>query len=114
MDQTDVFYKSPIAYLHNHFPSEVDPTYPPSPSPITKPGTSPTAAGPWRHEWPQYVVMFGALLYEPGVRDLLQSRGYVEIWNAEFGWEVENRRSGGVRIWKHTIERADDPAVYVA
>jgi GPI mannosyltransferase 3 len=98
-DQTDVFYASPIAYLRNRFPSTVDPRFPPSPRPLTSPRESLETSylqHDWRHEWPEYLIMFGALLQEPGVEVLLRDAGYIEVWKEEHGWEGDERRRGGV------------------
>jgi len=55
---------------------------------------------PWRHEWPKYLVLFGDLLRQEGVRDVLEGRGYAEVWKAGREWEGEGVRKGGVRVWK--------------
>ncbi len=55
----------------------------------------------WRHEWPQDLVFFGALLDQEGVRDLLDQQGYEEVWSADYGWEGDGRRKGGVRVWRY-------------
>ncbi|KAI0707643.1 Alg9-like mannosyltransferase family-domain-containing protein [Earliella scabrosa] len=99
-DQTDVFYESPIQYLTSRFPKEVDPSFPPSPIPRSAPGVATANPYPWRHEWPQNLVLFGALLEEEGVVDLLSKQGYKEVWSAEYGWEGDERRKGGVRVWR--------------
>jgi len=57
----------------------------------------------WRHEWPKYLVMFGALLSESGILPLLQERGYHEVWKGGREWEGEGKRKGGVRVWQHGI-----------
>ena len=54
----------------------------------------------WQHTWPQYLVVFGALLREPGMEDLLKGKGYVEVWRKEYGWEGDERRRGGVIVMK--------------
>ncbi|OCH87404.1 glycosyltransferase family 22 protein [Obba rivulosa] len=100
-DQTDIFYDSPIIYLERHFPKEVDPSFPPSPFPSTDPRKPLSLSDDWSHEWPQNIVLFGSLLSEPGVRDLLLRIGYREIWAREYGWEGDNRRQGGVRVWRY-------------
>jgi len=98
-DQTDAFYKSPVTYLETHFPSDVNTTLPPSPLPCTMPGTIVSEGAVWQHEWPEYIVLFGALLDEP-VRDVLEQKRYREVWKSESGWESDRRRQGGVRVWK--------------
>lgn len=59
------------------------------------------SAGPWKHEWPELFIMFGILLEDEGVRLLLDSRGYSEIWSAGQRWEGEGKRRGGVKVWKY-------------
>jgi phosphatidylinositol glycan class B len=54
----------------------------------------------WRHEWPRHLVLFGHLLQQDGVKDLLQEKGYREVWRAGREWEGEGTRKGGVRVWK--------------
>jgi GPI mannosyltransferase 3 len=104
-DQTNVFFKSPISYLEAYFPSKVDPAFPHSPFPASIPGTAlqkQDASGlyPWRHSWPQYLIFFGQLLKHEGVKDLLEHKGYREIWKRGREWEGEGERKGGVRVWK--------------
>ncbi|KAI8989716.1 glycosyltransferase family 22 protein [Trametes punicea] len=100
-DQTDVFYESPLQYLTTRFPEQVAATFPPSPLPRFMPGLDTGELYPWRHEWPQNLVFFGALLETPGVRQLLLDLGYNEVWKAEYGWEGDDRRKGGVRVWRY-------------
>ncbi|EPQ57997.1 glycosyltransferase family 22 protein [Gloeophyllum trabeum ATCC 11539] len=99
-DQTDIFYQSPTGYLKERFPYRVDPTFPPSPFPSSIPGVTRLDDKSWRHEWPKYLVMFGALSEESEVRTLLLDRGYREVWARNTGWEGDSRRRGGVRVWK--------------
>lgn len=108
-DQTGVFFDSPRIYLETYFPGTVDPLFPPSPSPTSIPGMLPpeptfSKTGRllyhWRHEWPRYLVFFGHLLKQEGVRTLLKEKGYKEVWKAGREWEGEGNRLGGVRIWK--------------
>ncbi|OSD08566.1 glycosyltransferase family 22 protein [Trametes coccinea BRFM310] len=99
-DQTDVFYESPLEYLKTRFPHHVNVAFPPSPLPRSKPGLDTDELYPWRHEWPQNLVFFGALLEQPGVRELFLDLGYREVWKAEYGWEGDGRRKGGVRVWR--------------
>ncbi|KAF8226733.1 glycosyltransferase family 22 protein [Tricholoma matsutake] len=104
-DQTDSFFDSPHNYLQTCFPSEVDPLFSPSPFPTSIPGvTTPSLSGPdaypWAHEWPQYLVFFGSLLQQEGVRELLEQRGFREVWKKGREWEGEGHRKGGVRVWK--------------
>ncbi|KAF7363648.1 Mannosyltransferase [Mycena sanguinolenta] len=106
-DQTTVFFASPRMYLNERFPQSVDPSYPPSPFPTSVPGAVRSTAAepnqyPWVHEWPEYLVFFGALLHEPGVQQLLEDRGYSEVWMAGRVWEGDcDERKGGVRVWKY-------------
>jgi phosphatidylinositol glycan class B len=102
-DQADVFYDSPMEYIRQHFPAEVDTTFPPSPFPSSIPGAVVQSANgePWRHTWPQFLVMFGDLLADQGVRLLLETKGYGEVWSAGWGWEGEGKRKGGVKVWKY-------------
>ncbi|EJF66110.1 hypothetical protein DICSQDRAFT_97929 [Dichomitus squalens LYAD-421 SS1] len=100
-DQTDVFYEDPVKYLETHFPHHVNPNFPPSPLPRSRPGVAADATYPWRHEWPQSLVFFGALLEENGVRDLLIQLGYKEVWHVGSLWEEDSRRRGGVHVWQH-------------
>ena len=100
-DQTDIFYESPIQYLETRFPKQVDPSFPASPHPRSMPGVATAVAYPWQHEWPQNVVFFGALLEQEGVRDLLLHQGYDKVWQAEYGWEGDERRKGGVHVWRY-------------
>jgi phosphatidylinositol glycan class B len=44
--------------------------------------------------------LFGALLEEDGVRQLLQEKGYEEVWAGRNGFEEDERRRGGMRLWK--------------
>ena len=108
MDQTSVFYDSPIHYLTAYFPQDVDPLFPASRFPTSIPGTptpfmiSPSGKRtyPWKHEWPRYLVFFGNLLQENGVRQLLDEKGYRQVWKAGREWEGEGKRKGGVMVWK--------------
>jgi len=104
-DQTDIFYDSPVEYLQRYFPAQVDTTFPPSPFPSSAPGTAVQIAnsdtGPWKHEWPQLLVMFSILLEDQNVRVLLESRGYSEVWSSGWRWEGEGKRKGGVKVLRH-------------
>lgn len=109
MDQTDMFYQSPIRYIQNHFPPHVSTKFPPSPLPSSPPGTIVQVVdgiGPWKHEWPKNLVMFGVLLDDLEIRMLLESKGYYEVWHAGWKWEGEGKRSGGVKVWKHPGQKA--------
>ncbi|KAK7037923.1 mannosyltransferase [Favolaschia claudopus] len=106
-DQSTVFFAAPLQYLKERFPQKVDATYPLSPFPTSVPGMPQSTAGglteyPWAHHWPRYLAFFGALLREEGVRQLLEERGYSEIWSAGRAWEGDSdERKGGVKVWKH-------------
>ena len=52
----------------------------------------------WRHEWPEYLVMFGALAEQADVKSYLAGLGYGAVWHAEHGWEGDARRRGGVSV----------------
>ena len=45
-------------------------------------------------------MLFGALLHEPGVKDVLHAGGYEEVWRGGNGIEEDRRRRGGVRVWR--------------
>lgn len=112
-DQTDIFFEAPLEYMRTHFPSRVDTSYPPSAFPSSVPNvtfvetlqvmeqSSRSWDLGWQHEWPQYIVLFGALLREPGVLDLFRNQSYEEVWKGGFEWEGEGQRRGAVRVWKH-------------
>ena len=102
-DQTGVFYDSPLSYLLTRFPATVDPTFPPSPYPSTPAGMI-VWDKPWSHTWPSHIVLFGDLLTRDGVRELLEKKGYREVWVGRNGWEEDDKRQGGVRIWQSTGE----------
>jgi phosphatidylinositol glycan class B len=70
--------------------------------PAPQPTTSKTGRllYPWRHEWPRYLVLFGHLLKQEGVKTLLEEKGYKEVWKAGREWEGEGNRSGAVRVWQ--------------
>lgn len=99
--------------MRTHFPSHVDTSYPPSAFPSSVPNvkfvetlqvveqSSRSWDLGWQHEWPQYIVLFGTLLREPGVLDLFRNQGYEEAWKGGFEWEGEGQRRGAVRVWKH-------------
>ena len=111
-DQTDVFYESPLEYLKTRFPPDVDLTFPPSSYPCSPPGLPEKSivgneeAGVeeserWKHEWPEYLVMFGHLLDSPGVREYLtKTMRYNIVWQAGYGIDEEPKRSGGVFVLK--------------
>lgn len=78
----------------------VDPNFPPSPLPITRPGQTLTGTTEWRHEWPRYLVCFSALLDDAEVAQLLYKQGYRTAWRENHGWEGDSRRRGGVVVLK--------------
>ncbi|KAJ8473574.1 hypothetical protein ONZ45_g16249 [Pleurotus djamor] len=96
-DQTDIFYESPMEYILEYFPSSVDPSFPVSKHPATLAGSTSVA---WSHEWPRHLVFFGQLLGFEGVEELLLGLGYNEVWRRGFDWEGDDKRKGGVRVWK--------------
>ena len=105
-DQADIFYDSPVKYMQHHFPAEVDTSFPASPYPNSAPGAAVrvthSATGPWKHEWPELLVVFGVLLEDGDVKALLESRGYGEVWSAGWRWEGEGKRKGGVKVLRHS------------
>ncbi|KAF8510994.1 Alg9-like mannosyltransferase family-domain-containing protein [Hysterangium stoloniferum] len=99
-DQSDVFYASPLDYLKTRFPPAVDPQFPPSPFAVSTPGFQGLETHRWRHTWPSHLVFFDALSDHGGVMDFFEKLGYEEefyLWN---GWEQDERRRGGIRVWK--------------
>jgi phosphatidylinositol glycan class B len=52
----------------------------------------------WRHNWPRYLVVFGALLQDDDVATLLRNQGYQEVWVGNNGFEQDERRRGGVHV----------------
>ncbi|KAF5380866.1 hypothetical protein D9615_004140 [Tricholomella constricta] len=99
-DQTDVFFHSPVEYLQSRFPAHVNLSFPLSPFPSSISGAPAPDGYPWAHEWPRYLVFFGTLLEEEGVQNLLEAKGYGEVWRKGRSWEGEGLRKGGVRVWK--------------
>ncbi|KAG5645061.1 hypothetical protein DXG03_007151 [Asterophora parasitica] len=99
-DQTDVFFRAPVEYLESRFPPRVDPSFPLSPYPASVPGAPTPEKHPWIHEWPRYLVFFGALLEHEGVQNLLEAKDYAEVWRKGRAWEGEGERKGGVRVWR--------------
>lgn len=47
--------------------------------------------------------MFGALLRGQGVQELLQDKGYAIVWDKEYGWDGDESRQGGVKVWKYDV-----------
>ncbi|KAF5389872.1 hypothetical protein D9757_003579 [Collybiopsis confluens] len=100
-DQATVFFANPYKYLIERFPPSVDPTFPLSPHPASIPGKTTSDDDAWRHEWPRYLVLFGALLDKQDVGILLTDKGYEEVWRRGWSWEGDSdERKGGVRVWK--------------
>jgi len=98
-DQTNIFFSNPKAYLDKYFPATINPSFPPSPFPRSPPGQG--ALQDWKHEWPKHLIMFGELLRdELGVKKTLEEKGYREVWSGGRGWEGEDERKGGVRVWR--------------
>ncbi|KAH0830640.1 glycosyltransferase family 22 protein [Lanmaoa asiatica] len=112
-DQTDIFFESPTSYIKSHFPAHVDPTFPLSPFAFSVPNATfiqglraiEIRSGSWdlgwRHEWPRYIIFFGALLDEPGIRTLFEGNDYIEVWKGGREWEGEGKRKGSVRVWSY-------------
>ncbi|KAJ8079143.1 glycosylphosphatidylinositol anchor biosynthesis [Marasmius tenuissimus] len=99
-DQTTIFFANPYRYLTERFPSEVDPSFPISPYPASVPGRS-SDDRLWRYEWPLHLVFFGSLLEQGGIQELLETKGYREVWRAGRSWEGDgDERKGGVRVWR--------------
>ncbi|KAJ7582998.1 glycosyltransferase family 22 protein [Mycena floridula] len=105
-DQTKVFYSSPQQYLIQRFPAKVNPAFPPSPFPMSKPGYPDPIQYPWVHEWPLNLIFFGALLDDEQIQNILQEKGYREVWKRGRFWEGDgDERKGGVRVWRwHPVE----------
>jgi len=121
-DQTDVFYESPLEYLKTRFPPDVDLTFPPSSYPCSPPGPpeKPIAGDEvhveesekWKHEWPEYLVMFGHLLDSPGIHQYLtKTMRYNVVWWAGYGFDEEPNRSGGVFVLKAPLHRRPLPTI---
>ena len=53
--------------------------------------------------WSSHLVLFGALLSESGVEDILRSKGYKEVWRGGNGIEEDPRRRAGIRIWRWDV-----------
>lgn len=53
--------------------------------------------------WPSHLVLFGALLSEPGVEDIFRAKGYTEVWRGGNGLEEDPRRRAGVRVWRWNV-----------
>lgn len=107
VDQTTVFYRDPKAYMAEAFPQTVDPSFPPSPHPTSPPGFPPwdlkgEVRQTWQHKWPEHLVMFGALLhdFDGYVEGRLRYLGYRPIWRMSNGFEEDERRRGGVEVWR--------------
>ncbi|TRM62487.1 glycosyltransferase family 22 protein [Schizophyllum amplum] len=106
-DQTTVFFNAPHEYLTTRFPAKIDPVFPPSPNPFTAPASAGDLTQDWRHEWPRYLVLYGALLEREDVRQLLLENGYKEMWSSgEKWWQgalgPDDKRMGGIRVWRWT------------
>ena len=92
-DETDIFFQDPENFLSSRFPEHVDTTF------------SRSARAPYEYAWPSHLVLFGALLREPGVEDALRAKGYAEVWRAGSGIEEDPRRREGVRIWRWRADK---------
>jgi phosphatidylinositol glycan class B len=121
VDQTAAFYTSPVDYMLEYFPSTVDPVFPDSPYPTTRPGSSRSStssgstntknvhgfADEWRHSWPQRLIMFGVLpkiqsKTHGSFENLLKQQGYRRVWRTWNGFEEDEKRRGGVEVWEWT------------
>jgi len=61
----------------------------------------------WKHTWPSHFVIFGALVDNStfegrSVRAILDSKGYYEAWMDGNGYEEDERKRGGVRLWAYS------------
>lgn len=81
------------------FPAVVDPQFPPSQFPASIPGARGVVDHSWTHSWPSHLVFFGALLKDDGVQRLVEKLGYQQDWSRWNGWEQDERRRGGIRVW---------------
>ncbi|KAG8861969.1 glycosylphosphatidylinositol anchor biosynthesis [Tulasnella sp. 330] len=100
-DQTRVFFDDPITYVVQRFPLSVDPSFPPSPLPASKPGDSLTSD--WKHTWPSHLAFFGALIEgNSTLQPILEKHGYQKTWFSGNGWEEDEKRRGGVQVWSWT------------
>ena len=120
-DQTDVFYESPLVYLKTRFPPDVDLAFPPSSYPCSPPGLPKKSAvgeeemhveesEKWKHEWPEYLVMFGHLLDSPEIHEYLtKTMRYNIVWRAGYGFDEEPNRSGGVFVLKAPLHHRPLP-----
>ncbi|KAF8320799.1 hypothetical protein DL93DRAFT_2052249 [Clavulina sp. PMI_390] len=128
-DQTKIFYDDPIRYFTTFFPASVNTAFPPSPRPVTPPGGfSPSLEAAyashglghgleaWEHEWPEFLVLYEALLpvrgkhrsedHEglariEGVEEMLVRLGYREVWRSGWnGFEGDARKRGELLMWK--------------
>jgi phosphatidylinositol glycan class B len=80
--QQDVFYRDPVAYMRETFPSP------------------PLITAGWAQS-PSHVLVFGDVL--PLIQDELQGKGYQEVWYGWNGFDIaqdESERRGGVRVWR--------------
>lgn len=104
--QQDLFYDSPVSYVQQVFP------YPPVPQAINTEAAS---------DMPSHVILFGELLDRTelvnnkhvSVADALQERGYeevIQLWNGFDVAQDEEKRRGGVRVWRKEISEKGSPA----
>ena len=59
------------------------------------------STGPWKHEWPELLVMFSVLLENGKVKSQLEAKGYREVKSIGWKWEGGGKRRGAVKIWKY-------------
>lgn len=75
MDEADVFYADPLAWVHENM----------------------AIRGQWK-KWPEQIVMFEHL--EGALESLLAERGYAECWRGfNSHWHDDWRRKGDVIVW---------------
>jgi len=121
LDQTTAFYFSPTEYLQDYFPPSVDDSFPASPRPTSDPAASgllPARTNTryaksgfffvddWKYSWPEYLVMFGVLPNVAShdgsgtVGSFLREKGYAHTWRTFNGYEEDDKRRGGIEVWR--------------
>jgi hypothetical protein len=65
----------------------------------------------WQHEWPEHLVMFGALLrdFDGYIEGRLRFLGYRRVWKTFNGFEEDEKRRGGVEVWRWNSTLAKPP-----
>ncbi|CAD6582140.1 MAG: glycosylphosphatidylinositol anchor biosynthesis [Cyphobasidiales sp. Tagirdzhanova-0007] len=101
IDETNLFYKDPHAFIREHFPSHVSESFPASPD-LSDPEQAHVYC------WPSHLVLFDVLLQcqcettHQTFNQLLLEKGYVEqkrFWNSI--WHEDPRRAGDVVVMRH-------------